>query len=456
MSVMKRTYLYLIRKKEQTISLFILVFLLSTFLLTCFSLLKATDESARTMRTSIGGAFKIYAKPNLSIDKDGNVKENIGDIPVIKENKIKYIMANKEIKYYNAANFGYCKSDAVRFIPGEQDNDDNNMGQLNALNYSSLDDSFSNKTFKLIKGRHITSIDKNSVVINSKLAKRNKIEVGDTIKFTHAMFETDGPLYVDSIREKTAFQKATVIGIYKIMKSQPNVQYQPTAGRYENQVFSDHTLSRSLKLSKKGQYVDGVSFFVKDPMTLGNIVDDIRKSGIIDENKFAIKANDFNYKKIGTQLQSIQKLVYFLIIGVTIVSLIILMLMLFLRIRNRMHESGIMLSIGASKVNILSQFILEVMIISGLAYILAYFASDQISEILINKIMTGVNQPSISREVIETGVENFRTHWMSLKLKNMEIVRILLLEGIVLITSVLIAATTIIKLKPKEILSKIS
>jgi len=67
MSFLKRTMLYLARKKGKTLILFLLIFTVSAFVLSCFSILYATGEVAANMRTAVGAAFHIRSSVDVSM-----------------------------------------------------------------------------------------------------------------------------------------------------------------------------------------------------------------------------------------------------------------------------------------------------------------------------------------------------------------------------------------------------
>ena len=239
MNVFRRSLLYMKRKKGQTVTLFTLFCLISAFLLICFSILAAADTAAKELRTSIGGAF--YLRPASGFDlEDGKMIRSEGGTSAITDDNIREIMEGGNIKYCNALNYGYAKSDALDFIPGEGFNDGSNMGKVAAMNYTSLADQFIENKLELIEGRHLTKKDKNKILISEELTLANQLKVGDRVKFTHAGLNKADGEYQDSIPIKNAFSEAEIVGIYKDKTGQPGEAGTPTPGRKENLIFSDH------------------------------------------------------------------------------------------------------------------------------------------------------------------------------------------------------------------------
>ena len=59
MSTWKRAFLYTVRKKVKTVILFLLLLAMSTFTLTGLSIYKAAENSASSLRQSIGGSIRF-------------------------------------------------------------------------------------------------------------------------------------------------------------------------------------------------------------------------------------------------------------------------------------------------------------------------------------------------------------------------------------------------------------
>ena len=89
MGVCRRAALYLARKKGKAILLFLIFFLVSTLLLTCFSILNGTGQAARNLRSNIGAAFYIRPYAQLTLE-DGVL--NGGTTPVISQKSIDQVI----------------------------------------------------------------------------------------------------------------------------------------------------------------------------------------------------------------------------------------------------------------------------------------------------------------------------------------------------------------------------
>ena len=74
------------------------------------------------------------------------------------------------------------------------------------------------------------------------------------------------------------------------------------------------------------------------------------------------------------------KIVNMMLIGSAVIGVVILSLILTFWIQGRIHETGILLSIGVSKFKIIAQYISELLIISALALSLSYLSGQLIAQ----------------------------------------------------------------------------
>ena len=57
--MLKRAFFYTTRKRGKTLILLLTLFVISTFVLTGLSILAAADQSALSLRQSVGGSIKL-------------------------------------------------------------------------------------------------------------------------------------------------------------------------------------------------------------------------------------------------------------------------------------------------------------------------------------------------------------------------------------------------------------
>ena len=106
-----------------------------------------------------------------------------------------------------------------------------------------------------------------------------------------------------------------------------------------------------------------------------------------DWNKYTIVKSEDTFLALSKSFDSLDKIINMVLIGAIIAGVIILSLVLAFWIQGRVHETGILLSIGVSKFNIISQYIIELLLISILAFGGSYFSSKVISQNIGNTIV---------------------------------------------------------------------
>lgn len=448
MGICRRAALYLARKKGKAVLLFLIFFLVSGLLLICFSILDGTRQAARDLRTNIGAAFYIRPYAQMTLE-DGVVSEV--SAPVISGQSIEEVkeIAGEELKACNTEHYGYAKSSQLHFLPGSGDSEDSNMGQVTAVRDSALTEFFLNGEYTLLSGRHIEPQDENKILISAELAAENQLEVGDVITLTHAGLDQRDGLYMDTISEKTVYVETEIVGIFQCSGASDSPDA-PTAGKSVNHILSDSHLLVNLKEQEEGIYEGEIAFYISDPLELDSLLERVKAVDSIDWDNHILRENDFQYEQIAGQLQNVQDTAWFLIVLTAVLSMAVLMLILAIRIRGRIHEAGIYLSLGKSKTEIIGQFILEAWMLLLVSFCLAFFLSLLCSG-LCNDVLFGPLLPATGTAALQTGG---RTDYIQPDF--LQSALLFAGESAAVLLTVLIAGIMIVTWKPKEILAKMS
>ncbi len=449
MNVCKRAMLYLIRKKGKTILFSLIFFFVSMLLLFGISVLDGTGQAAKDLRSNIGAVFYIRPYARMTFE-NGTIRDEAA--PVISKQSIDEIIeiASGEVKAYNTEHYGYAKSEQLHFLPGAKDNANNNMGRVTAMRDSSLADVFLNEEYTLLKGRHIKPEDENKILISAELAAENDLKAGDVITLTHAGLDLQKEEYIDTIPQKTAFVQAEIAGIFQY-NGAADSEDSPTAGKAVNHIISDCRLLVNLQEQPEGIYEGEIAFFISDPLKLDNLLERAASLSSIDWENHILKKNDFRYAQISDQLQNLQRLAAILIVTASVLSVAILMLILTIQMRGRIHEAGIYLSTGISKPEIIFQFALEsgILLFFGfsLASLLLFFSFDTVNHLFFGSLFQGS-----TIETLQTGANGSSY----LQTGVLQSAAVFAGEFIAVILLIFAASGSIFRLKPKEILTKIS
>ena len=122
MNTLKRAFLHTMRKKTKTLILFLVLVIISTFILTGLSIYKATDDSALSLRQSVGGSIRLELDKNNR--KNWQYQQAAGGMLVdyvgapITDEDIQKIMSIDGIKAYNGLGDGSVFAKDFSFISG--------------------------------------------------------------------------------------------------------------------------------------------------------------------------------------------------------------------------------------------------------------------------------------------------------------------------------------------------
>ena len=461
--MIRRAFFYTTRKRGKTLILLLTLFVISTFVLTGLSILAAADQSALSLRQSVGGSIK------LELDKDNRqnwtYQQGVGGTLVgytgtpITDADIEKVMSIKGIHSYNGVGDGSVFAMDFSFISGFSFGPGSDYSRLPSVSNSEYFNYFRRGAFKLVEGRHITPEDDHAVLISTALAERNGLKLGDTIT-VQCCYDAGGYPNVS----------LKIIGIYK--STLDDGGFTTTSTDKRNRLIIDHKAMQEIMMHDVIQYDNGVEFFVDDPRDIDKIAAQIQKLDL-DWSCFKLTVDNTAYEAVASSLTAMQNMVTGLIIGIVIVSIGILALILNMWIKQRTHETGILLSIGVSKVKIVAQYILETLIIAVIAFGLSYFSSGAIAQGTSNLLFSQVaeTQPIPEIETPDDGTEylDITGQYIPYDTSNMvapdsievhvtaEHLLWVYLLGITICTAaVVLASLPVVKMKPKNILSQMS
>lgn len=128
-------------------------------------------------------------------------------------------------------------------------------------------------------------------------------------------------------------------------------------------------------------------FFVEDAGELERIVNQVLKLPGYDWNEYLITKNNKGYEDVAEPLRRMSGLLTVFVAGIAVVSMAVLTLILFMWMKDRMYETGIFLSIGISKKEVLEQHILENSIVALVSFLAAggfiMLVADPLSSLVI-------------------------------------------------------------------------
>lgn len=390
MSYFHRAILYVTRKKTKSLLLFLILLVIATLALSGMSIRRAAKTAQLNVRQALGGTFTLQqntSDPDKWVSKDvGSYGSSsyYGGAPLTEE-LAGYIQEHvKGISGCNATYTNYTvpvneKGDILKLVEtgdGESGMDSlmAEYGDFNstvptfASTNTAYDSYFHGGYLELAKGHHFTAKDQNVAIISEDLAAKNDLEVGDKITLRMSSFKGSAMGY-DAEKTSVAVE---IVGLFRATSKSTAAL---SNWSMDNSVFTTMDVVRAARPDMGDESYEKISFYVDDPGKIDNIVKEVQALPKLDPSDFVVNIDSSNADAVMEPLTNMDRLISVLIILTLAVGAVILYLVLSARIRERIHESGILLSLGLSKWNIMAQYLTEILLIAVLAFSLSVFTS---------------------------------------------------------------------------------
>ncbi|MGL4569919.1 MAG: ABC transporter permease [Clostridium sp.] len=485
MDFLFRAYLSVKERIGKSAILFFVMTTICVFVLSGLSIQSATEKSEVLARQKLGATVTL--SPNMEKQKEqmrsegGQERFKMERTPITMEDVNKVLSLN-HITGYNVTSSTEGVADGFNPITSSESttsqssnnefgmkmpSDSNRvMGDVSIDGVLSLDgvSAFTSGESTLTSGTAITSEykDKNVAVIEKTLAEQNSLKVGDEIK-------------VKSTTNTDEEVKLKVIGIYESTSEIDEGAMRNEAMNPYNKIYTPYTVVNTLKGSSYKDKVDSAVFYLDDPVNVDTFLED-GKNLNIDFDKYTLDANSREYEQMIKPIENVASFAKMTVIIVGVCGALILGLIIMLSIKERRSEIGILLSLGEKKYKVISQFIVEVLIILvislGTAAVLGNSISNVMANKLISKEVTAVEESknSVSGDMGMPGGEMGRGGFKgpnNLSTSKVEVIAdldvsvtgmdYLEMSGIAILIcliGILLPSISIMKLQPKEILSR--
>jgi len=441
-----------------------MITVLITMMLSSMAILTASSEASLELRQAVGGAIKIDLDQsnsrnwNCTPANGGYYKEYTGK--VLTDEVIESALDIEGVTGYNGLSDTSVEAVDYQFVSGNIGWNDSVT--LPATNFSENYNFFSRGSFELIEGRHFTDEDKNVCIISNTLADLNNLKVGDKIH----MRRTYG--VYDNGNEERASVAVTITGIYKI-HTESKVSFETASTLLDNRIIIDSKTLCDLEENEERKYENGIYIYVDDPRNIERVISEIKRLDI-DMSSFSIYADDSEYDTMSSSLQALQSLTYILFVCIVLFGTIILTIVLTFFVRGRIRETGILLSVGIDKLNIVAQFIIELTMITIVASAFSLGGAKGIAEVIGSILINNVKDESVQPGDILTDdddeyyfditgkYESYDTSniasvsELQITIEMKSFIIVCLTAFLVIIISIMISCLRIFKFKPREIL----
>ena len=429
MKIAQKSLAYVTRKKKRTIIIFLILTAVLSSLYACLSVVNSSSNLENSLYKASNSSFSISKK-----DSQGcfNYKEinNIHNIKEIKEVLLEYEGLAKPINAKAISANQQVRRDDL-------DEDLKNIVAINSTNNTAKNTLFSSGVFKLKQGHHLEQNDREKIIIHEIFAQKNNLKIGDKIELSL--------INVGGKKTETQKTKFEIIGIFDGKKQEKYTGL--SSNLSENTIFSDFkTTMRSINSPEGEDLLSKITLYTETADQLDEAITKTEKLNI-DWSKYKIEKNNAAFKDTLESIAGVKNIInlmtYLIIIGGCVVLSLILMLWL----RERIYEVGILLSIGISKIQIVSQFIIELVLIS----IPTIISSFIIGNLIFSLITKGLSETEETLSISSSFTNNiFGLDSLAVFMQSYSILIT------IIILSVVIVSMMILVKKPKEILSKIS
>ena len=425
--MIKNAIAYITRKRNRTLIIFIILTIVLSCLYSCLTIMKSSNEIEKTLYESSNSSISITKKDG----KYFNVNQ-FKDIEKIKE------IEEKIIQYD-----GLAKLKDAKVVSGEQrinredlSDEFKNVVSFEATNNTKRNILFSSRVFTIKEGKNIEENDKNSIIVHEEFAKQNNLKLGD---------EVDLELLDLEKSEEIKSHKFKIIGSFSGKKQET---YTGLSSDFsENMVFVDYSTSQEiLNKSENNKIANKILMYSSSAESTDLALNKLKELKI-DESKYFVQKDSNAFEESLESVSGIKHMIKIMTYSIMLGGIIVLSLILILWLRERIYEIGIFLSIGTSKIQIIMQFIFELLFISIPSIISSLFLGNVLIKVIAGGLINSENSMISGGNLINDS--SFLLNITTLGQSYLILISIIVL-------SVVFASSLILIKKPKEILSKIS
>ncbi|WP_131022422.1 ABC transporter permease, partial [Clostridioides difficile] len=307
---------------------------------------------------------------------------------------------------------------------------------LEATNNTKRNILFSSGVFTIKEGKNIGENDKNSIIVHEEFAKQNNLKLGDEVDLELLDIEKSG---------KIKSHKFKIIGIFSGKKQET---YTGLSSDFsENMVFVDYSTSQEILNKSENNKIANKILMYSGSAESTDLALNKLKEFKIDESKYFVEKDSNAFEESLESVSGIKHIIKIMTYSIMLGGMVVLSLILILWLRERIYEIGIFLSIGTSKIQIIMQFIFELIFISIPSIISSLFLGNVLLKVIVDGFINSENSMISGGSLINNS--SFMLNITTLGQSYLILISIIVL-------SVVFASSLILIKKPKEILSKIS
>ena len=412
MTIIKRAWTAVARRRRRSLTIALIMTLIFTLLIGTLTVQQTMAQLKQSVERNIRAGFSIASK-----QPSGEVSMDIA-------RRVQRLDKVKAHNFQAETTAGLLGKQLVDTAGSGVQLDANVAGEakVTGATESNLLSEFTGRFYQLEQGKHLTERDQNAALIHKTFAEKNNIKPGDKLDITK-----DG-------RRVTV----TVMGIFSGKGEKPAVLQSDMA---ENHLITNLAAAQQLTGS---QQLTRATYFAENPHQLKSLTDRTKSLPNVDWQKFSLTDNGAAFAGVLQNIAGIQNILTIATIGAAAAGLTVLSLVLVFWVRGRLHEIGILLSIGASKRQIIGQFLAELAIIALVSSVFA-LAIGSVTSSQISTALTAQTDQNQRTEKTAVHAAPAATY-----------LEALVFGYVVVLLSAIAATAPIMRQSPKQILAKLS
>lgn len=399
----KRAKISVTRRKTKTVIFFLFLFIVANLVLSSISIKNATEESMNIARRSLGSEVILSTDMeklreefmnNSPAPSEGDIQSedmqgrkqqmqgmhevmNQSNATINDVNTLKEISYVSDVKYYFTVNGEEESFTLYEESTSESENGFmgkgkmmNNSLQIEAINTFKLEDKYVGGQIELVEGEAFEEDDEDAVIISYELATSNDLSIDSEITIK----DSDGESHT-----------LKVIGIYQSKEEGFNNNYNLI---YINTKTGEKFLTE--EEYNNGNYnITKAVFYLNDPENADKFKEEANKLvSDLSDRYLTLDIDNQTYEQMISSIEGVAKFSNTILVIVIIASIVVISLMVINSLKDRNYEIGVLLSLGEKKKKIIGQFIIELVIISSVAFVLSIgtslFTSQKFADILID------------------------------------------------------------------------
>ncbi|NSS82406.1 ABC transporter permease, partial [Enterococcus faecalis] len=308
--MIKNAIAYITRKKNRTLIIFIILTIVLSWLYSCLTIMKSSNEIEKALYESSNSSISITKKDG----KYFNVNQ-FKDIEKLKE------IEEKIIQYD-----GLAKLKDAKVVSGEQrinredlSDEFKNVVSLEATNNTKRNILFSSGVFTIKEGKNIEENDKNSIIVHEEFAKQNNLKLGDEVDLELLDIEKSG---------KIKSHKFKIIGIFSGKKQET---YTGLSSDFsENMVFVDYSTSQEILNNSENNEIANKILMYSGSAESTDLALNKLKELKIDESKYFVEKDSNAFEESLESVSGIKYIIKVMTYSIMLVGMVVLSLILIL------------------------------------------------------------------------------------------------------------------------------